>query len=310
MNQVAVKDSFSLEEVDLIKKTIATGATDHELSLFMGQCKRTGLDPFTKQIYFMKISGKVTVMTSIDGLRLIAERSGQYDGQTTPVFCGIDGVWTETWFSKDKPMAAKVGVYKKGVSNPTYAIALWHEYGKTSGVWNQYPTVMLSKTAESLALRKAFPNDMSGLSSDAEFNPQDSQSQQNVSGIKDVMKEVGWTKPVELAKDPFEGVPSRTLAVPKPAKQVIKEQSEKAVNELVIEGSKSPGEYIVRIGKFTGQAIKDINPKELDSYLKWMNPNKSKQLDGLAAELFVSGEAWLHELEKNPPQLNLDEKID
>ena len=157
------KHEFSESEKDLIKKTICDGATDGELQLFMHQCIRTGMDPFSRQIYWMKVGGKPVVITSIDGFRLVASRSGHYQGQTPPQWCGRDGKWRDIWLDREPPAGARVGVYRAGFKEPLYGVAAFSSYNRGHGQWKQMPDVMLSKCAEALALRKAFPNDLSGL---------------------------------------------------------------------------------------------------------------------------------------------------
>lgn len=160
--------SFTKDEIATIKNTVAVGATDNELKLFLHQCKRTQLDPFSRQIYFLKMGGKASIQSSIDGFRLIAERSGKYAGQTTPLLLDSEGNWNEVWTGKGYPVAAKVGVIRSDFKEPLYAIAKWSSYapvyaGKIGTMWAKMPEVMLSKVAEALALRKAFPNDLSGI---------------------------------------------------------------------------------------------------------------------------------------------------
>jgi phage recombination protein Bet len=165
-------------QLDLIKRTVAKGCTDLELELFIKQCERTGLDPFARQIYAIKrydSQQRTEVMqtqVSIDGLRTLAANSAEMAGQDGPYWCGPDGLWRDVWLGADPPSAAKVTVMRdlSGLVQGRYTgVALWDSYcqttreGKPTRMWAQMGPEMLAKCAEALALRKAFPQSLSGL---------------------------------------------------------------------------------------------------------------------------------------------------
>ena len=149
-----------------------------DLLFFLHACYRTNLDPLARQIYAVYRwdsrlgREKMNVQVSIDGMRLIAQRSGYYGGQDDAVFFPEDE-------SAGHPTKATVAVYrinpKTGERMPVTASARWNEYvpigrdGNPSGMWSKMPYLMLAKVAEALALRKAFPQELSGLYSTEEM---------------------------------------------------------------------------------------------------------------------------------------------
>ena len=156
--------AFTPAQIEVIRRTVAAGTSNDELALFLEVCQHRGLNPFAREIYAIMRSGKMTIQVSIDGFRKLAERSGKYRSQLGPYFCGADGIWKEEWLSKAAPVAAKVGILRADFDTPMWAVARYDAYVQAqSPIWQKMPDLMTAKCAEALALRKAFPDEMSGL---------------------------------------------------------------------------------------------------------------------------------------------------
>jgi phage recombination protein Bet len=151
---------------------------------FLAHCHRTGLDPIARQIYAIERGGKWTITVSIDGFRLVAQRSGQYAGQTPMEWTADGKTWVDVWLADQPPAAARVGVRRHGFDEPLYAVARWKSYAvmvpkwenrqkvgeELSPMWERMPDLMLGKVAEALALRRAFPMELSGLYTEEEID--------------------------------------------------------------------------------------------------------------------------------------------
>lgn len=162
--------------------------SEPELSAFLHECQRTGLDPFTRQIYLIgrydKRVGRDVYrsQTGIDGYRVVAHRAARREGvglsYADTVWCGPDGVWREVWLWDKPPLAAKITVFRDGLPFP--AIATLAEYaarwpnGELKDMWKRMPANQLAKCAEALALRKAFPHDLAGVYTAEEMEQADS----------------------------------------------------------------------------------------------------------------------------------------
>jgi len=218
----------------LCKDLHAKGASDLEYEHLLVVSTNTQLDPFKRQIYLVprwdsKLGRNVyTPQTSIDGFRLIAERTGKYIGQLGPYWCGPDGKWVDVWLEKGSPAAAKVGVLHADFKEPLWAVARFDAYAQTTSkgdltvMWKKMGDVMIAKCAESLAIRKAFPDQTAGLYTSEEMAQSEPQAQQ-VNPIKQI-------RDVEAAQ------------------------------------SSDPGNYVMQKGIFKGKSLYEIGAVELAPY--------------------------------------------
>lgn len=151
MSNLTKSSDWTREQVEVIKQTVAKGASDAQLALFLQTCKSRGLDPFVKQVYFTPQG----IIVSIDGLRAIAERTGTY--APGPTRYELDD---------SRGLVAAYVTVRKLVAGQWFDIeesAFYDEYRGGSPIWKKMPRVMLAKCAEARALRRAFSADLSGL---------------------------------------------------------------------------------------------------------------------------------------------------
>ena len=214
------------ERVDLLRRTFCKGASDDELEMFLAYCQRTGLDPFAKQVHaVMRWDGRakrevMTIQVGIDGLRLIADRTGRY----------VPGRATEFEYDAQGHLTAAIAYVKKLVAgewHETAAKVYWEEYAqydkesKPLGLWGRMPRVMLGKVAESVALRRAFPADLSGV-----YAPE----------------EMGQAENEPYARYPTAGVEVRPIRRALPAPEVVDHPGVGKVNSTTGEVVSTPAQ--------------------------------------------------------------------
>jgi phage recombination protein Bet len=140
----AVRDRFDdAEMIRTLRETVCRGATDPQFRMFVEVCRATTLNPFLREIWFVPSVG---IMAGRDGYLAIANRHPQFDGMETRV----------TRDEKNVPIKAVCTVWRKDRSHPIICEAYYSEYKKSSGVWSQYPSAMISKVVEVLALKRSF----------------------------------------------------------------------------------------------------------------------------------------------------------
>lgn len=176
---IAVKpdqETWTRAQINALR-TAGIDAPQRELDLLYYVMQRTGLDPFVGQLYMKQYDGRWTIQTSIDGLRLIARRAVDQAGETLayepPLWAGDQNTWEDLWTAPEHPDAARVVVLRNGHRFP--GTALYREYvqftddNRVNRTWLKRPAGQLAKCAEALALRMAFPLEMSGVYTDDEM---------------------------------------------------------------------------------------------------------------------------------------------
>lgn len=162
-------DTADQSQLELLRRMLVPdNVTDDEFQLFVAVANHSGLDPMRRQIYCQKRKGKLVALTGIDGYRAIAARTGTYAGSDDAIFA--ESPVRTKQLHPNAPGRATVTVYKivGGIRCPFTATARWDEYvpppdNNQDQMWRKMPHNQLAKCAEALALRKAFPEETSGV---------------------------------------------------------------------------------------------------------------------------------------------------
>ena len=177
MNELAKQDGGAVDRyndetmLNTLRETVCKGATIPQFRMFIEVCKGTGLNPFLKEIWFVPGVG---VMAGRDGYLRVANESPQFDGMETRVERD----------AKNVPIKATCSVWRKDRSHPITCEAYYNEYKRSGGVWDKYPSAMISKVAEVLALKRSFS--INGVVTEEEIGEQEPTRAEKVQAAKEV----------------------------------------------------------------------------------------------------------------------------
>jgi hypothetical protein len=162
---------------------IGSGAvTLGQFADFLFTCVRHGLDPRAREVSLMRTeTGYVTIIT-LDGLKRLAVRTGEFRGFTAAQWCDEDGTWYDVMPRGQRPYGARAGVRRLDWGDPDMSVVYTHEVE----VWETHvdPRTraasrrlaqrwqtgdggsvcsMVAKCARAAALRATFPDETEGL---------------------------------------------------------------------------------------------------------------------------------------------------
>lgn len=177
---------YTDEDFKMIKEVICNNAPDEWVNYYIKMCEIHGFHPLLKLAYLIRYGNTYTFVTSISGIRGVVMKTGEFGGRTDTLFFDKDNNSYNQWIFDYPPVLCKVGVYRKGIELPFWGAARFNDFKKTGEFWNKMPSTMIAKVAESIALRLAFPDVLSGLYSEDEMNPNIKSYSQNTNQVASI----------------------------------------------------------------------------------------------------------------------------
>jgi hypothetical protein len=187
---------FTAEQRKLYREAYASTATDAQFELLISECERRALIPgvhvffqtrnvkeYSQQLQREIWVSKVILVTGITALRLISERSGNFEGYGKFIYYYNDTDGNPT-IKSDVPLgriphAVGIEMYRKGWRNPVFATARFAAYvqlkqdGKPNHMWETRGEEQLAKCAEAAGHRMVSPEECGNLYIAEEFEHED-----------------------------------------------------------------------------------------------------------------------------------------
>ena len=179
-NEIIIKDDkgnllaeYDKDMLNVIKSTVAKDATDEELYMFLNVASSYNLNPFKKEIWFVKMGKSNSIMVSRDGYVKIVKEDPRF------LKLQSDAVYENDEFNMEwEGMEIKTFTHKHGASDrgniigawaglkfigldPLYVYVPFKEYNKGGSVWGTNKSAMIRKVAEKEVCRLG--GDVSGL---------------------------------------------------------------------------------------------------------------------------------------------------
>ena len=281
------------DQMELIKNTVAKGATDNELKLFLYRCKEIGLDPLKPgQIFFIKYgSGPGTIVIGRDGFRARAAAIGLHTGTKVGIIRDEKGHCLGAWCE----------VYRKDWKEPAREEVSLKEYDTGKGLWARMPETLIKKVAEVAALRMAFPDQLSGLYSQDEMDQATPAKLEEPKTVRIPVKKMS-----DVEEEAAQEAKNEMTALRKDIEERKPLPSLKdAFLPETAEWNEGPGEYVAKVGRdggpILGFKIKDIDPNDLLGFMQWLRrggkDGASKEFlsKPLVQEFIVNAEDFINE---------------
>jgi recombination protein RecT len=187
INTKEFENYFSEKELEVVVNSIAKGATNEELALFIQICKQNNLNPFKNHIYFIKYGNQMSIQVSVEGIQYLAQQREDYKGVTVQLVhenddfeIGVDADSQELKIEKHSikiprgKVAASYAIAKReGYPDKVVVIEaeeVEHLKNKSGSQWKNYYNDMFKKHALKRALKLQFGIDVDDAAGAQEDN--------------------------------------------------------------------------------------------------------------------------------------------